>query len=102
MAGMLRLMRRTLSGLRGTACGLLVLVAFFLTWSFDVGEMRWSFLGGESLQAGTPDGFRFLQSSGFARLAPEAVAKPLYDVLRRAAEALLQERGGSARSAELQ
>jgi len=67
----------------------------------DVVVRRWrdevEFSWGESLQAGAPDGFRFLQSSGFARLDPEAVAKPLHDVLRGAAESLLEEQGDSAR-----
>jgi len=61
-------------------------------WRDEV-ELSW----GESLQAGAPDGFRFLSASGFARLDPGAVAKPLYDVLHGAAGALLEEQRNSAR-----
>jgi Zn-dependent peptidase ImmA (M78 family) len=59
----------------------------------DEVEFSW----GEAAQVGAPDGFRFLHGSGTANVPPEAVATPLFDVLRQAAEALFEEQPQSSR-----
>ncbi len=61
-------------------------------WRDEV-ELSW----GESPQPGAPDGFRFLHGSGTARVSPEKVADPLYDLLRSAADALAEEHPQSTR-----
>lgn len=53
----------------------------------DEVEFSW----GEAPQVGAPDGFRFLHGSGTTRVTPDAVVKPLFDVLRQAVEALAEE-----------
>ena len=52
---------------------------------------------GESALAGAPAGFRFLHGSGKARIPPEALARPLYEVLKRAAQELAAEQTESSR-----
>jgi Zn-dependent peptidase ImmA (M78 family) len=59
----------------------------------DEVEFSW----GEAAQVGAPDGFRFLHGSGSHRLIPDAVASPLFDVLRQAVEALVEEQPQSSR-----
>lgn len=61
-------------------------------WRHEV-ELSW----GETPVAGAPDGFRFLQSVGAARVTPEAIARPLYEVLKRAAQDLAVEQTQSPR-----
>jgi len=61
-------------------------------WRHEV-ELSW----GETALAGAPDGFRFLHGSGTARVPPDAVARPLYDVLKRAARELADEQAQSSR-----
>ncbi len=56
-------------------------------------EFSW----GEAPQVGAPDGFSFLHGSGTSRATPDAVASPLFDVLRQAVEALAQEQPQSSR-----
>ena len=59
----------------------------------DEVEFSW----GEAAQVGAPDGFRFLHGSGSYRMTPDAVASPLFDVLRQAVEALAEEQPQSSR-----
>jgi Zn-dependent peptidase ImmA (M78 family) len=59
----------------------------------DEVEFSW----GETPIAGAPDGFRFLHGSGTARVSPEIVAGPLFEVLRQAVEALAEEQPQSER-----
>ena len=61
-------------------------------WRHEV-ELSW----GESPLPGAPDGFRFLHGSGTARISPDAVARPLYDMLKRAAQELAEEQPHSSR-----
>jgi Zn-dependent peptidase ImmA (M78 family) len=61
-------------------------------WRHEV-ELSW----GESPPAGAPDGFRFLHGSGKARITPDAVARPLYEVLKQAAQELAREQAQSSR-----
>ena len=67
----------------------------------DVVIRRWrdeiEFSWGESALAGAPAGFHFLHGSGAARVEANCVAKPLYELLRQAVEALAQEQPGSNR-----
>ena len=65
-------------------------------WLRDV-EVSW----GESPVAGAPDGFRFLHGQGAARLAPDEVAAPLFSVLAKAVDLLLQAAPQSERLAQL-
>lgn|GEM_PF-403387 len=65
-------------------------------WLHSV-EVSW----GESPVAGAPEGFRFLHGQWAARLAPDDVARPLFDVLRKAGHLLLQASPQSQRLAEL-
>jgi Zn-dependent peptidase ImmA (M78 family) len=59
----------------------------------DEVEFSW----GEAAQVGAPDGFHFLNGSGTIRITPGAVAGPLFDVLRQAVEALVEEQPQSSR-----
>ncbi len=59
----------------------------------DEVEFSW----GEAPQVGAPDGFRFLHGSGTTRVTPDAVAGPLFDVLRQAVEALVEQQPQSNR-----
>lgn len=72
----------------------------------DVVIRRWrgeiEFSWGESSQAGAPEGFRFLHGLGTARVTPDHVAKPLYELLRQAVEALVDEQPTSNRLLTLQ
>jgi Zn-dependent peptidase ImmA (M78 family) len=65
-------------------------------WLHDV-EVSW----GESSVAGAPEGFRFLHGQGAARLAPDDVAKPVFNVLGKAVELLLHVNPQSERLTEL-
>ncbi len=65
-------------------------------WLHDV-EVSW----GESPVTGAPEGFRFLHGQGAARLAPDDVAKPVFNVLGKAVELLLQVNPQSERLTEL-
>ena len=60
-------------------------------------EVSW----GESAVAGAPEGFRFLHGQGAARLAPDAVATPVFSVLSKAVELLLEARPESERLTDL-
>ncbi len=67
----------------------------------DVVIRRWrdevEFSWGETPQVGAPDGFRFLLGSGTMRVSPDAVAGPLFEVLRQAVETLVEEQPESGR-----
>jgi Zn-dependent peptidase ImmA (M78 family) len=67
----------------------------------DVVIRRWrdaiEFSWGESPQVGAPEGFRFLHGSATARVIPDAVARPLFEVLRQAVEVLVEEQPKSGR-----
>lgn len=65
-------------------------------WRHEV-ELSW----GETALPGAPEGFRFQHGQGVARLAPDEVAKPLFDVMRKAAESLWQANPRSERLLEL-
>ena len=52
----------------------------------DLVEISW----GHSTIAGAPPHYRFLSTSGYARIEPEKVAEPLYDVIRSATECLIK------------
>ncbi len=66
-------------------------------WLHDV-EVSW----GESPVAGAPEGFQFLHAEGAIRLPPDDVAKPLFDVLSKAAALLEQADPRSDRLQALQ
>lgn len=59
----------------------------------DEVEFSW----GEAAQVGAPDGFGFLHGAGTISLTPDAVASPLFEVLRQAVDALLEEQPQSSR-----
>jgi Zn-dependent peptidase ImmA (M78 family) len=59
----------------------------------DEVEFSW----GEATQVGAPNGFSFLHRSGTFSVTPDAVASPLFDVLRQAVEALVEEQPQSSR-----
>ncbi|MGO8677669.1 MAG: ImmA/IrrE family metallo-endopeptidase [Limisphaerales bacterium] len=78
--------------LRASRCGGLFPDVVIRRWWHEV-ELSW----GESALAGAPAGFRFLHGSGKARIPPEALARPLYEVLKRAAQELAAEQTESSR-----
>ena len=55
------------------------------------------FSWGETPQVGAPDGFRFLHGAGKTLVTPDAVASPLFDVLRQSIEARAEEQPQSNR-----
>ncbi len=56
-------------------------------------EFSW----GESAQVGAPEGFSFLHGTGNASMEPDWVTNPLFEILRQAASALLDEQPKSNR-----
>jgi Zn-dependent peptidase ImmA (M78 family) len=59
---------------------------FIRRWR-DLVEVSW----GHSTIAGAPSHFRFLSPNGFARIKPEKIAEPLYDVIRSATDYLIEK-----------
>jgi hypothetical protein len=53
----------------------------------DLVEVSW----GHSTIAGAPSHYRFLSPGGFARIKPELVAEPLYDVIKSATDYLVEK-----------
>jgi Zn-dependent peptidase ImmA (M78 family) len=71
-------------GLQSCRSGGLFPDVFVRRWR-DLVEVSW----GHSPVAGAPSHFRFLSPNGFARIKPEKIAEPLYDVIRSATDYLI-------------
>lgn len=73
-------------GLQSCRSGGLFPDVFIRRWR-DLVEISW----GHSTVAGAPSHFRFLSPNGFARIKPEKIAEPLYDVIRSATDYLIEK-----------
>ena len=71
-------------GLQSCRSGGLFPDVFIRRWR-DLVEVSW----GDSAIAGAPSHFRFLSRSGLARIEPEKIAEPLYDVMKSAIDYLI-------------
>ena len=71
-------------GLHSCRSGGLFPDVFIRRWR-DLVEVSW----GHSTVAGAPAHFRFLSPNGFARIQPERIAEPLYDVIKSATDYLI-------------